>query len=574
MNIADLEQLKLATKITTCFVDLDNTLWTGILAEGQKPQLFDTRFEVLKKLHNKGIQIYIISKNDEVDVNKAFGELELDEALFTWVIANWEPKFINIENLIRICEIRPETAVFIDDNLFELNEVKQKIPTLNTIEADNMDFVLSLPAISDKREQGETEIEERKNRYRTAIKAELSKEKFKGSDIEFYRKLKRSISFGQVPADNLDRATRLLVETHRLNFSPGKFSDYEKAKEYIHQRFNKGDKVYAITASEDEYSLGLTGVLIVQHNGSTATITDGSFSCGIIGRDFEPKTLLALIDKLKIEKVDSLNINFTLTATNIRLKEIVEGLGFVAKQKKVDGNGNLQLVYSLAIKDYKPTENYDWITVSGKEPTFEYVGHPYVIKFFDNYVKPLFAAGVKILNLGSARGEVLGLLQTNVREDFYKLLDEKGVIYTKVDMEYYPDEKNLVANAEDLSRIIEDNSQDIVMAVELLEHTQRPWLIISEMTRVCKKGGYIFISTPSFNYAKHEYPIDLWRFGPKTLKSIFDNPGYKILHLETEGDPALPRRALIMVQKIGEDPINVKMPIGKIDSERGLTVFE
>ena len=141
-------------------------------------------------------------------------------------------------------------------------------------------------------------------------------------------------------------------------------------------------------------------------------------------------------------------------------------------------------------------------------------------------------------------------------------------------MEYYPDEKNLVANAEDLSEIIGDNSQDIVMAIELLEHAQRPWLIISEMTRVCKKNGYIFISAPSFNYAKHEYPIDLWRFGPKTLRDIFDNQDYKILHLEIEGDPAIPRRVMIMVKKIGDSPLEVELPIGKIDNERGLTVFD
>ncbi len=62
MDMPNQEQLTLAPKITTCFVDLDNTLWEGILAEGQKPKLYVDRYETLKKLYSKGIQIYEFKK--------------------------------------------------------------------------------------------------------------------------------------------------------------------------------------------------------------------------------------------------------------------------------------------------------------------------------------------------------------------------------------------------------------------------------------------------------------------------------------------------------------------------------
>lgn len=574
MDIQELENLKNAQKITTCFVDLDNTLWSGILAEGQTPELFEKRYKTLIELHDKGIQIYIISKNDQADVDKAFEKLKLNKSIFTWVAANWEPKFVNIERLIRICEIRPETAVFVDDNLFELNEVKQKIPDLHLLEAENIDFLLSVPSLASKSKQAEAEIEERKNRYRTAIQAESLKETFSGDDIEFYRKLKRSISLGEVPADNLDRAVRLLVETHRLNFNPEKFNDFDKAKDYIHQRFNAGDKVFAVATSEGEYSLGITGVLILNTQGDTVTISDGTFSCGIIGRDFEPKTLLVLIEKLKNEGVKILKINFVLTATNVRLKEIVENLGFSVETKETDNQGNLHLVYGLDIVNYETKNKFDWIDFSDKPITFDYIGHPEIIDFFSIHVRPLFKDGARVADLGSGRGEVLGLLQPAAREEFYKIINQKNIIYTKIDLEYRPEEQNIVANAEDLSGVFGDETQDIVMAMELLEHTQKPWLIISEMARICKKDGYLFISVPSFNFAKHEYPIDLWRFGPKTLKSFFEKPNFRVEALETSGDPQMPRKTMILIKKIDHGSLEIKMPPGKLDTKRQLTVFE
>jgi FkbH-like protein len=567
------DKLKSADKITTIFLDLDETLWKGIIAEGQKPLLYEERYKLLKTLNNKGIQIYVVSKNDEKDVNKAFKDLGIDTDLFTWVIANWDPKFANIERLIHICKIRPETAIFIDDNTFELNETASKIDDLLILDANNFDFLLDIPAIKNKKEQVQSELEDRKNRYRTAIKTEFLKENFKGDDIEFYKKLKREISLGIVPVDNLDRATRLLVETHRLNFNPDKFINYDKALAYLHDRFNAGDLVYAVSTFEGEHSLGLTGVLIINIDDKLATITDGTFSCGIIGRGFESAAILEIIRILQSRNIYKLNINFTLTSTNVGTKDILTDLGFNETSKKIDEQGRPKLVYTLDLKSYKDEGKYGWITVSDKQPVFDYVGHPYVIAFFEKYVKPKMTKGRSVINLGSARGEVFGHLQPSIREGFYKFIDDNDIKYIKIDIDYIPEEDNIVANADDLSKIIDDNSQDLVMAIELLEYTQKPWRVVNEMSRICKKGGYIFISVPSFGYAKHEYPIDLWRFGPKTLKSFFNNSSFEVEKLELEGDQKYPRRTMILIKKTKAGRLNVDLPKGNTDIKRGLTIF-
>jgi len=248
---------------------------------------------------------------------------------------------------------------------------------------------------------------------------------------------------GLIDAENLNRFTRLFIETHRINFNPEKFMIYDEALDYLYERLNKGDRLYAISTRENNISLGLTGCLVVHIEKDKAQLIDGTFSCGIIGRDFEQKTILNLIDILKEEGFKELEIFVTLTSTNKRIREIFEHLGLHEKERK----GN-ELTYSISLKNYKPIKKYEWISVLKTPPKFDYIGHPFVINFFNENVKPLIKEGFSIVNLGAGKGEVLGHLEKEEREKFYTFLGEKKVKYTKIDVEYYPSEKNIVADAE------------------------------------------------------------------------------------------------------------------------------
>ncbi len=86
--------------------------------------------------------------------------------------------------------------------------------------------------------------------------------------------------------------------------------------------------------------------------------------------------------------------------------------------------------------------------------------------------------------------------------------------------------------------------------------------------------GYIFISVSAFNYPKHEYPIYLWRIGPRTLSSFFPSKSFKILRLELEGNKEMPRRVMILVKKIKRFVPNYTAPkTGKTNWETGITLF-
>lgn len=54
---------------------------------------------------------------------------------------------------------------------------------------------------------------------------------------------------------------------------------------------------------------------------------------------------------------------------------------------------------------------------------------------------------------------------------------------------------------------------DLVMASSVLEHDMMFWATFTQMCKLAKLGGYIYLNVPS-NGSVHSYPVDCWRFYP------------------------------------------------------------
>lgn len=69
-----------------------------------------------------------------------------------------------------------------------------------------------------------------------------------------------------------------------------------------------------------------------------------------------------------------------------------------------------------------------------------------------------------------------------------------------------------------------DEKYDYVVCTEVLEHTLRPWDAVSEIWRLLKPEGLLFVTVP-FNFRIHGPLPDCWRFtehGLRALLSEFD----------------------------------------------------
>jgi len=72
---------------------------------------------------------------------------------------------------------------------------------------------------------------------------------------------------------------------------------------------------------------------------------------------------------------------------------------------------------------------------------------------------------------------------------------------------------------------------DLVVCGQVLEHSPMPWLIVQEMKRVLKPGGYIILVAPSAG-PRHFTP-DCWRLTDAGMRGLADWAGLWIVYCET-----------------------------------------
>jgi SAM-dependent methyltransferase len=117
------------------------------------------------------------------------------------------------------------------------------------------------------------------------------------------------------------------------------------------------------------------------------------------------------------------------------------------------------------------------------------------------------------------------------------LLVSKSYFYESCDFEDIFESNSLikqtyVCSVEKL--VMEDQRYDVVFSCQVLEHLQNPELAISEMGRVLKKGGKLYLST-NFLYPRHGKPYDYFRFTEDGLISLALKSNLDIFEIKARG---------------------------------------
>ena len=136
-NIANIIKSIYGKNKKSLVLDLDNTLWGGVVGEdgpenlelGPETSMGQVYMEVqsyIKELKTLGVMLNVDSKNNEE--NALAGLLHPDGILkpedFLVIKANWEPKSKNIMEIAAQLNILPDSLVFVDDNPAEREIVR------------------------------------------------------------------------------------------------------------------------------------------------------------------------------------------------------------------------------------------------------------------------------------------------------------------------------------------------------------------------------------------------------------------------------------------------------------------
>ena len=88
---------------------------------------------------------------------------------------------------------------------------------------------------------------------------------------------------------------------------------------------------------------------------------------------------------------------------------------------------------------------------------------------------------------------------------------------------------DLVGSADALP--VEDESFDVVLCTQVLEHVDHPSRVVRELHRVCKPGGRVLASTHGV-MVFHPNPQDLWRWTHTGLQRLFEEQEWSSLSVE------------------------------------------
>ena len=183
--------------------DLDNTLWHGTLLEGDTVRLKDGIADVLEELDSRGILHSIASKNHYYDAISHLRKFGI-EKFFLYPEINWNAKSRSIAAIRENLNIGMNTFMFVDDERYELDEVKSEHPEVYCIEASKYPELPSLPRLNPRFVTQDSK--RRRLIYLQDQKRRQDEENFKGAKKEFLKSLDIDLVIHEAVEEDLKRA--------------------------------------------------------------------------------------------------------------------------------------------------------------------------------------------------------------------------------------------------------------------------------------------------------------------------------------------------------------------------------
>lgn len=91
-----------------------------------------------------------------------------------------------------------------------------------------------------------------------------------------------------------------------------------------------------------------------------------------------------------------------------------------------------------------------------------------------------------------------------------------------------PDPRLTYSAASEYTFPIPDNTYDLVVAANVIEHVRKLWIWIKEVARVCKVGGTVITINP-VSWPYHEAPVDCWRAFPEGMKALYEDASLEVM---------------------------------------------
>jgi SAM-dependent methyltransferase len=136
---------------------------------------------------------------------------------------------------------------------------------------------------------------------------------------------------------------------------------------------------------------------------------------------------------------------------------------------------------------------------------------------------------------GGIGTDVLDVGSLDVNGTYRPFFTDPAWSYTGLDVVPGPGVDTVVADPYQWTEF-SDDSFDVVVSGQALEHIEHPWRTMEEIARVVRPGGVVIVIVPSAG-PEHRHPIDCWRFLPDGLRALATWAGLAALEVD-RSEPA------------------------------------
>jgi FkbH-like protein len=342
-------------------LDLDNTLWGGVLGEdgveglalgGDFPGNAYRHFQsALRELSARGIALAIVSKNDEKDALAAINSLPhmliRESDLAGWRIG-WADKSVGVAALAQDLGLGLGTVAFIDDNPAERMRMRMALPDVTVIELPDdpagyaravleSPYLACLSVTAEDRKRAKSYVQKRKlDSERTSF----------ADDAAFLRHLQPRVQIARRDAHNAQRVLQLMAKTNQFNTTLRRFTAPE-----LDAFETAGGGVYVIALADRYSELENIGVIAVGWGRERAVIDPFLLSCRILGRGVETAVLAWLVNEARGRGIAQIVGKVVEAPRNEPARDVYRNHGFAA------GHGAGEWIYetrdiSLVVPDW------------------------------------------------------------------------------------------------------------------------------------------------------------------------------------------------------------------------------
>ena len=321
-------------------LDLDNTLWGGVIGDDgieniQIGQLgigkAFTEFQYwIKKMQQRGIILAVCSKNTESVAKEPFEkhpEMVLKLSDIAVFVANWENKADNIRKIQKILNIGFDSMVFLDDNPFERNIVRENVPEIIVPELPEdpalyLDYLYSLNLFETVSYSNEDS--KRTEQYQKEAERMVLQESFTNED-DFLKSL--NMISDTKPFDNfsIPRVAQLSQRSNQFNLRTVRYTE-EDLKKIV-----QSDEYFTLSFTlEDKFGDNglISAIILKKYDEQTLFIDTWFMSCRVLKRGMEAYVLNTIVGLAKENGYKNLLGEYITTPKNEMVRDHYQNLGF------------------------------------------------------------------------------------------------------------------------------------------------------------------------------------------------------------------------------------------------------